>query len=128
MNGFDVIARCLKAEGVEWMGCFPNNPLIESAAKVDIRPIVFRQERGGINAVDGFARQTGGKQVGIFASQSGPGAENSFGGIAQAFGDAVPMIFLPGGSGLRNYDVAPNFSSTSNYKDVTKRLEALSGL
>ncbi|MBS01786.1 MAG: hypothetical protein CMQ24_03655, partial [Gammaproteobacteria bacterium] len=120
MNGFDVIARCLKAEGVEWMGCFPNNPLIEAAAKVDIRPIVFRQERGGLNAVDGYARTTGGKQVGIFASQSGPGVENSFGGIAQAFGDAVPMIFLPGGAGLKSYDVAPNFSATSNYKDVTK--------
>lgn len=120
MNGFDVIARCLKAEGVEWMGCFPNNPLIESAAKIDIRPIVFRQERGGINAVDGFARQTGGKQIGIFASQSGPGAENSFGGVAQAFGDAVPIMFLPGGAGLRGYDVTPNFSSKENYKDVTK--------
>ena len=30
MNGFDLIAQCLKAEGVTWMGCFPANPLIES--------------------------------------------------------------------------------------------------
>ena len=72
MNGFDLIAHCLKAEGVTWMACFPANPLIEAAAKVDIRPIVFRQERGGINAADGFSRQTLGKQVGVFAAQDGP--------------------------------------------------------
>lgn len=120
MNGFDLIANNLKAEGVTWMACFPANPLIEATAKVGIRPIVFRQERGGINCVDGFARQTAGKQVGIFASQSGPGVENSFGGIAQAWGEAVPVLFLPGGSGLRAYDVAPNFSAIKNYRDITK--------
>ncbi|MEM7017878.1 MAG: thiamine pyrophosphate-requiring protein [Pseudomonadota bacterium] len=124
MNGFDLIAQCLKAEGVEWMGCFPANPLIESVAKVGIRPIVFRQERGAINAVDGYTRQIRGKVPGIYASQSGPGVENSFGGIAQAYGEAVPMIFLPLGAGLKGYDVAPNFSATRNYEGITK--EALS--
>ena len=120
MDGFDLIARCLKAEGVSWMACFPANSLIEAAAKVGIRPIVFRQERGGINAADGFARQMAGEQVGVFASQSGPGVENSFGAIAQAWGDAVPLLFLPGGSGLNSYDVEPNFSATKNYAHVSK--------
>lgn len=120
MNGFDLVAQCLKAEGVTWMACFPANPLIESVAKLGIRPIVFRQERGGINCADGFSRQTAGKQIGVFASQSGPGVENSFGGIAQAFGDAVPLLFLPGGSGTNSYDVSPNFSATRNYAHITK--------
>jgi len=120
MNGFDLIAQCLKAEGVTWMGCFPANPLIESVSKVGIRPIVFRQERGAINAVDGYSRQMRGTTPGVYASQSGPGAENSFGGIAQAYGEAVPMIYLPLGTGLRAYDVAPNFSATKNYAHVTK--------
>ena len=83
MNGFDLIAQCLKKEGVTWMGCFPANPLIEAVSKVDIRPVVFRQERGAINAVDGYSRQMRGTTPGIYASQSGPGVENSFGGIAQ---------------------------------------------
>lgn len=120
MNGFDLVAKNLKSEGVTWMACFPANPLIEAAAKAGIRPIVFRQERGGINCVDGFSRQTAGRQIGVFASQSGPGAENSFGGIAQAWGDAVPVLFLPGGSGLKSYDVPPNFSAINNYRDITK--------
>lgn len=120
MNGFDLIAQCLKAEGVTWMGCFPANPLIESVSKVGIRPIVFRQERGAINAVDGYSRQMRGTTPGVYASQSGPGTENSFGGIAQAYGEAVPMIYLPLGTGLRGYDVAPNFSATKNYAHITK--------
>jgi len=120
MNGFDVVAQCLKAEGVEWMPCFPASPLIEAVAKIGIRPIVFRQERGGINAADGFSRQSGGKNFGVFASQAGPGVENSFGGIAQAWGDSVPILYLPGGSGTNKYDVAPNFSATKNYAGITK--------
>ena len=66
MNGIELIARCLKAEGVSWMACFPANPLIEAVAKIGIRPIVFRQERGGINAADGFSRQSSGNRVGVF--------------------------------------------------------------
>lgn len=120
MNGFDLIADCLKTEGVSWMACFPANPLIEAVARVGIRPIVFRQERGGINAADGYARTMAGQQVGVFASQSGPGVENSFGAIAQAWGDAVPLLFLPGGAGVGSYDVAPNFSAVKNYAHVSK--------
>jgi thiamine pyrophosphate-dependent acetolactate synthase large subunit-like protein len=120
MDGYDVVARCLKAEGVEWFACFPNNPLIEAAAKIDIRPIVFRQERGGINAADGFSRQTAGSSIGVFASQQGPGVENSFGGIAQAWGDSVPLLFLPNGSGTSKYDIEPNFSAVKNYGAISK--------
>ena len=120
MNGFDVVARCLKAEGIDWMACFPANPLIEAAAKVGIRPIVFRQERGGINAADGYSRQTAGRGIGVFAAQDGPGVENSFGGIAQAFGEAVPLLFLPQGYAQTNYDISPNFSAKQNYAHITK--------
>ena len=120
MNGFDVVAHCLKAEGVEWLSCFPANPLIEACAKVDIRPIVFRQERGGINAADGYSRQTSGTKIGVFAAQDGPGVENSFGGIAQAWGEAVPLLFLPQGYAQSNYDIAPNFSAKDNYRHITK--------
>ena len=56
MNGYNVISKILKKEGVEWIACFPNNPLIEAVAKEGIRPIMFRQERGGIMAADGFSR------------------------------------------------------------------------
>jgi thiamine pyrophosphate-dependent acetolactate synthase large subunit-like protein len=120
VNGFDLVARCLQAEGVEWLACFPANPLIEAAATAGIRPIVFRQERGGINAADGFSRQMAGRGFGVFAAQDGPGVENSFGGIAQAFGEGVPILFLPQGYASTNRDIAPNFSAVQNYAHITK--------
>ena len=44
MDGNELIAQILKKEGVEWLACFPSNPLIEAAAKAGIRPIAFRPE------------------------------------------------------------------------------------
>ena len=44
MKVLDAVARILKAEGIEWAGCFPSNNLIEAVAEVGINPIMFRQE------------------------------------------------------------------------------------
>ncbi len=120
MNGYTVISKILKKEGVDWIACFPNNPLIEAVAKEGIRPIMFRQERGGIMAADGYSRTMMGKKFGVFACQGGPGAENSYGGIAQAFADSVPIMFIPDGIPLINSDVSPSFISSKNFTDITK--------
>jgi thiamine pyrophosphate-dependent acetolactate synthase large subunit-like protein len=121
MNGYEAIAKILKQEGVEWIACFPANPLIEAVAKEGIRPFVFRQERGGIMAADGFSRMmaTQGK-FGVFACQGGPGIENAFGGIAQASSEGVPIIFLPDGPGVGVTPVSPNFSGPDNFRFITK--------
>ncbi len=87
MKVVDAIAHMLKAEGVEILFAYPVNPLIEAAAKVDIRTIIVRQERIGLHMADAISRLSSGKQIGVFCMQSGPGAENAFGGVAQAYGD-----------------------------------------
>ena len=121
MNGYDAIAQMLKQEGFEWLACFPSNPLIEAVAKVGIRPIVFRQERGGIMAADGFSRQMAAQgKYGVFACQGGPGIENAFGGIAQAWADGVPILFIPDGPGTNKADIKPYFSGPANYQHITK--------
>ena len=121
MNGYDAIAQILKQEGFEWLACFPANPLIEAVAKVGIRPIVFRQERGGIMAADGYSRNMAAQgKYGLFACQGGPGVENAFGGFAQAWADAVPILFLPDGPGNNKADVKPYFSGPANYQHITK--------
>ena len=65
MKGIDLVARILKQEGTEWMACFPANALIEAAAKQSIRPIIFRTERAGIHAADGYSRLMNGKKFGF---------------------------------------------------------------
>ncbi|KAA1293915.1 MAG: thiamine pyrophosphate-requiring protein [SAR202 cluster bacterium] len=121
MNGYDAVVDILKKEGFEWIACFPANPLIEAAGKGGLRPIVFRQERGGIMAADGYARMLAkeGKR-GVFCSQGGPGIENSFGGFAQAWAEAVPVLYLPAGSPANVAEVKPNFDPQTNFAHITK--------
>ena len=97
MDGNDLVAMILKKEGVEWISCFPSNPLIEAAARQEIRPIAFRHERGAVMAADGFSRTSDRQRFGVVAIQSQAGAENALGGIAQAFADNIPILVLPGG-------------------------------
>lgn len=119
----DAVAKVLKAEGVEYLFAYPVNPLIEAAAKLDIRPIIVRQERIGLHMADAMSRVTSGEKIGVFCMQSGPGSENAFGGVAQAFGDSSPIVVLPGGYTRQLGQIQPNFSSALNYRHVTKSCE-----
>jgi thiamine pyrophosphate-dependent acetolactate synthase large subunit-like protein len=115
----EAVARILKMEGVEWVSCFPSNQLIESVAKEGIRTIMFRQERGALMAADGFSRLNNRQKFGVTITQGGPGSENSMGGLAQAFSDNVPILYLPGGPALGQYAVRPNFSPVRTYQTVS---------
>ena len=95
MNGAEVIAEILKREGTEFLSCYPRNPLIEACAAIDIRPILCRQERVGVGIADGYSRIKRGKRNGVFAAQAGPGIENAFPGVAQAYAENVPMLIIP---------------------------------
>ena len=119
------IAKILKKEGVEWIACFPSNPLIEAVAQEGIRPIAFRHERGAVMAADGFSRTSDRKRFGIVAVQSQAGAENALGGVAQAYADNIPILILPGGVSLSELAVQPNYSVSQNYRGVVKRVEAI---
>jgi acetolactate synthase-1/2/3 large subunit len=118
-----VVAEVLKREGVRFLIGYPVNPIIEAAAEADIRTIIVRQERTGLHMADAVSRVTSGEHIGVFTMQHGPGAENSFGGVAQAFGDSVPIVVLPGGYPRRMLNIPPNFSSFLNYQHVTKWAE-----
>jgi acetolactate synthase-1/2/3 large subunit len=117
------IAEILKREGVDQLFAYPLNPLIEAAAEVDIRPIIVRQERTGVHMADAFSRLTSGRSVGVFCMQNGPGVENSFGAVAQAFSEAVPLVVVPGGAARGQSWVKPAFNSTLNFQHITKWAE-----
>ena len=125
MNVNEAVARILKLEGIEWVSCFPSNELIESVAIEGIRPIMFRHERGAIMSADGYSRMNDREKFGVIITQGGPGGENSMGGIAQAFGDNVPILYLPGGPALSQYAVRPNFSPVRTYQTVSKYGEVI---
>ncbi len=125
MNVAQAIAAAMKAEGIDVLFAYPVNALIEAAAEVDIRTIIVRQERTGIHMADAYSRLTSGDKIGVFCMQHGPGAENSFGGVAQAFSESVPILVVPGGYPRHLAHYYPNFNSTLNMQHITKWAEPI---
>lgn len=123
MNGAAAVAEILKREGVEFLIGYPVNPIIETAAVADIRTIIVRQERTGLHMADAVSRVTSGKTMGVFTMQHGPGTENAFGGVAQAYADSAPIVVLPAGYARRMINVPPQFNAYLNYQHITKSCE-----
>ena len=125
MKAGEAIAEILKREGIEIIFGYPVNHILEYAARAGIRPIIVRQERVGLHMADAMSRLTSGKKIGVFAMQHGPGAENAYGGIAQAYGEAVPLLVLPMGYPRQLAYVEPNFNSVLNMRGITKSAEPI---
>ena len=121
----NAIAEVFKREGVKFIIGYPVNPIIEAAAEADIRTIIVRQERVGLHMADAVSRLSSGKDIGVFVMQHGPGAENAFGGVAQAYSESVPILVMPGGYARRIANYFPNFNSTLNMKHITKWAEPM---
>ena len=127
MDVTEVIADILVAEGVDYLFGFPSNPLFDTGAveEAGIETIIVRQERTGVHMADAVSRVTSGDEVGVFACQHGPGTENAFGGVAQAYAESVPLVAFPRGYDRSKTDVDPKFNSYLNYQHVTKSCEQL---
>ncbi|MBW2061741.1 MAG: thiamine pyrophosphate-requiring protein [Deltaproteobacteria bacterium] len=125
MKVAEAIAQTLKKEGVEFIIGYPVNPILEAAAVADIRTIIVRQERIGLHMVDAVSRLSSGDKIGVFVMQNGPGSENAFGGVAQAYSESVPILVMPAGNPRRLMNYYPNFNSSLNFKHVTKWCEPL---
>ena len=121
----EAIAEIMKREGIEILCGYPVNHLIEYAAATDIRPVMCRQERVGIHMADAISRVTSGDTIGAFCMQHGPGAENAMGGVAQCYGESVPVLVLPMGYARRLANIDPNFNSSQAMRPYTKSAEPI---
>jgi acetolactate synthase I/II/III large subunit len=121
----DAVAAVLKREGVDVVFGYPRNAVLEAAARIDIRTVIVRQERTGLHMADAMSRLTKGERMGVFVMQQGPGAENAFGGVAQAFADSVPVLVMPQGYALSQAYVPYNFNSVRSMASVAKHAEPL---
>ncbi len=123
MKTSTAIAEIMKRERIDVLFGYPRNQLLEAAAIADIRTIIVRQERIGMHMADAVSRLTRGKKIGAFCMQHGPGAENAYGGVAQAYGDSVPVLVLPAGYARKNAYLPFNFNSTREMAGVAKHAE-----
>jgi acetolactate synthase-1/2/3 large subunit len=125
LNVPQAVAEVLKREGVEILLAYPVNRIIEAAAALGIRPVIVRQERTGLHMADAISRVTSGRKLGVFCMQFGPGTENSYGGIAQAYGESVPILVIPSGYPRKIAHVRPNYNAVASMGAITKRAEPI---
>jgi acetolactate synthase-1/2/3 large subunit len=120
MSGAQIVASILKLEGVKQIIGFPNSELFDACAALDIPPVIARTPRVAVNIAEGYARTVADGELAVVTVQYGPGAESAFGGIAQAFNDRAPILFLPTGYPRGSEAVPPNFHASRNFRHVTK--------
>ena len=117
------MAEILKRERVQYLFGYPRNALLDAAAKIDIRTIIVRQERTGLHMADAVSRLTRGESMGVFCMQHGPGAENAYGGVAQAYADSIPILVVPQGYARKNMFLPYNYNSTLQMRGISKHNE-----
>ena len=123
MKTADAIAEILRRENVEWIIGYPVNHILERGAAAGVRPIIVRQERTGLHMADAISRVTSGRKLGVFAMQHGPGTENAYGGIAQAYSESVPILVMPMGYARRMAWIARNYYASLSMHSITKSAE-----
>jgi acetolactate synthase-1/2/3 large subunit len=97
MRGAQILARALRAEGVDTLFGYPggaNLEIFDVLPEFDIRCIRTEHEQGAVHAAQGYARATG--RVGVCLATSGPGATNLVTGIADANSDSTAIVAITG--------------------------------
>ncbi len=97
ISGAEAILRCLLEEGVDTIFGYPGGAIMPVYDKLldyenKLRHILTRHEQGAAHAAQAYAMVTG--KPGVCFATSGPGATNLVTGIANAFLDSIPVVFI----------------------------------
>ncbi len=97
LTGARILFECLLEQGVDTVFGYPGGAILNVYDalydyKDRIRHIRTSHEQGAAHAADGYARATG--KVGVCFATSGPGATNLTTGIATAYMDSSPVVFI----------------------------------
>ena len=104
LTGSEIIAKCLKKEGIENLFFIMGGPMLLAEAtcvKEGIRMIDVRHEQAAAFACQAYSRL---KQVpSVCMAASGPGVTNLITGLANALVDCCPVIAFGGSSPLSQF-------------------------
>lgn len=97
MTGAKILIECLLEQGVDTVFGYPGGTILNVYDELykyegKIKHILTAHEQGASHAADGYARSTG--KVGVCFVTSGPGATNITTGIATAYMDSSPVVFI----------------------------------
>jgi acetolactate synthase I/II/III large subunit len=97
LTGSQIVLECLREQEVDTIFGYPGGTILNIYdALYDYQEyfthILTSHEQGASHAADGYARSTG--KVGVCFATSGPGATNLVTGIATAYMDSSPVVFI----------------------------------
>ena len=97
MTGAKILMECLLEQGVDTIFGYPGGTILNVYDELynyggKVRHILTAHEQGASHAADGYARSTG--KVGVCFATSGPGCTNLTTGIATAYMDSSPVVFI----------------------------------
>ena len=108
------IVECLLEQGVDTIFGYPGGTILNLYDELydyqdQIHHYLTAHEQGAAHAADGYARSTG--KVGVCFATSGPGATNLTTGIATAYADSSPVVFI-------TCNVAENLLGKDSFQEV----------
>ena len=97
MTGAKILMECLLEQHVDTIFGYPGGTILNVYDELyryqdKITHVLTAHEQGAAHAADGYARSTG--KVGVCFATSGPGATNLTTGIATAYMDSSPVVFI----------------------------------
>ena len=99
MRGSQILMECLLEQEVDTVFGYPGGTILNIYDEFEkhgyinkIHHYLTAHEQGASHAADGYARSTG--KVGVCFATSGPGATNLATGIATAYYDSSPVVFI----------------------------------
>ena len=97
LSGAQILLECLLEQGTDTVFGYPGSTILSVYDELykyrkRIRHILTSHEQGAAHAADGYARATG--RPGVCFATSGPGATNLVTGMAAAFMDSSPVVFI----------------------------------
>jgi len=97
ITGAEALLRCLVEEGVDTIFGYPGGAIMPVYDRLldyegRIKHILTRHEQGAAHAAQAYAMVSG--KPGVCFATSGPGATNLITGIANAYLDSVPVVFI----------------------------------
>lgn len=112
--GSKILMECLIEQGVDTVFGYPGGTILNVYDELygygdKIKHILTSHEQGAAHAADGYARSTG--KVGVCFATSGPGATNLTTGIATAYMDSSPVIFI-------SCNVSENLMGKDSFQEV----------
>lgn len=114
LTGAQIVMECLREQEVEVIFGYPGGTILNLYDALydyqdQMTHILTAHEQGASHAADGYARATG--KVGVCFATSGPGATNLVTGVATAYMDSSPVVFI-------TCNVASNLIGRDSFQEI----------